>query len=310
MTPPGYQVDVVEIRHLRYFIAVAEELSFRQAAKRLCMSQPPLSLQIQHLEQEVGSRLFDRSQQRIALTATGRIFLEYARRILDELANAKTAVANAEAGEAGELRIGFTQSSEYLPFLSSSIARFRNLHPMVALQLREMPSGDQLDAIERREVDLTVGRKIRNRIDRRIELQKLIEQQLLVVVPASSPLAAGRSISLVALRSERFICLPRDSGTGLRQLVDSLCWDQGFAPTIVQEVRELTTAVALVAAGLGISILPHTMRFLSNPNVSYLTLADEAARVPLYLMHNSEEKSPHKSTFIDLLLEEAAAQKA
>ena len=242
----------MEIRHLRYFIAVAEELSFRQAAKRLCMSQPPLSLQIQQLEQEVGSRLFDRGQQRVALTATGRLFLERARQILDDVASAKAAIANVEAGTGGELRIGFTQSAEYLPFLSSSIARFRERHPTVSLALREMPSADQLDAIERRDVDLTVGGKIRRRLDRRIQLHKLIEQPLLVAVPMTSPLARRDLVELADLRYERFVCLPRDSGTGLRQLVDSLCWDQGCAPTVVQEVRELSTAIALVAAGLGV----------------------------------------------------------
>lgn len=294
----------MEIRHLRYFIAVAEELNFRRAAKRLNISQPPLSLQIQQLEQEIGSRLLDRSQQRVSLTATGRVFLDHARHILQEISAAKTAVSLVETGGGGELRIGFTQSSEFQHFLSATIRRFRDDHPLVELTLREMSSLDQLEAIERRALDFGICRMPRGRIDRHVALREICSDPLVAVVPSGSPFAGRARIDIADLRNERFVCLPQNSGTGLRQLFAGLCWDQGFSPIVVQEARELSTVIALVAAGLGVAIVPATMRCIQTAGVRYVDLGDASAHASLYLMHNEEEMSPLKTRFIAILLAE------
>ena len=144
----------MELRHIRYFVAVAEELHFRRAAERLRISQPPLSLQIRELERELGAVLFERSRQKVALTLAGRCFLQHARQILEDVKSATNSVRRAADGEIGELRIAFTQSFEFLPLLPETIHRFRARFPEVTFALRQMASAEQLAAVVNRTIDM------------------------------------------------------------------------------------------------------------------------------------------------------------
>jgi len=290
----------MELRHLRYFVAVAEELSFRRAARRLNISQPPLSLQIRQLEEEVGGRLFDRSQQRVALTTTGRLFLGHARLILGEVTAAKFAVSLAETGEGGELRIGFTGSAEFQPFMSRTIRALRELYPSIELTLCEMSSTHQLEALERRDLDLGFCRAFIANAGR-IEILKTFRDNLVAVVPDRSPLTQRAGVSILDLRDEAFVALSQASGAGLRNYFLDLCMAKGFTPRITQEARELTTLIALAAAGLGVAIVPSAMRCVAMPGAHFVSITDKDAQPPLHLVHNKDDGSKVKQRFVDAL---------
>ncbi len=291
----------MELRHLRYFVAVAEELNFRRAAARLNISQPPLSLQVQQLERELGSRLLDRGQQRVALTVSGRVFLDHARAILAAVAAASSAVIAAETGEGGELTIGFTPSAEFQPFLSSTIKGFRERYPGIGLKLREMTSSEQLEAVECRELDIGISRWPAQRPSTRVSMSEIFRDSLVAVVCDTSPMADRGEIGIADLRESQFVSLPHDTGTGLRTLTLNLCLDNGFVPDIVQEARELPTVIALVGAGMGVAIVPASLRCVAAYGVVYLKIRDEGAHPALYLLQNTTSESIARARFVERL---------
>lgn len=291
----------MELRHLRYFVAVAEELNFTRAAARLHIGQPPLSMQIRDLEEEIGTSLFERNKRRVALTEAGRRFLEHAREILVRAQVATEDARRAGKGELGELRIGFTSSLPYTTTLSDVLHTYRQDFPQVALSLREMFTGAQFEALQRGEIDVGFVRFRGLDVPAGIVTREIGRDALRLVVNAAHPLAGRAEVSLAEFRDEGFIAYPPDIGTGVPAIVDGLCRKAGFEARIVQRAREATTQIGLVASGLGIAVLPAPLECVRLPRVRYLAVSDEGAYLSLAVAHADRAPSPVLGTFLDVL---------
>ncbi|MBG4770693.1 LysR family transcriptional regulator [Pseudomonas aeruginosa] len=297
----------MELRHLRYFIAVAEELHFGRAAERLGISQPPLSQQIQALEEEIGARLFERTNRRVELTDAGRLFLDESRQVLAQVDKAVLLARRAHLGELGELKIGFTSSAPFTSTIPSSIHAFRKAYPAVHLDLQEMSSRQVLKALLEESLQVGVIRPLA--LPDAVHWVELFREPLVAVLRADHPLAAGSEdgLAIAALAEEPFVFFPRSYGTGLYDQVIALTRQAGFSPRIAQEASEAMTIIGLVSAGLGVSILPASFRRTRVDGVVYRTLSDPEATTAVWLVRRQNEGSPLALSFIDLVTREAAS---
>ncbi|MBH9502266.1 LysR family transcriptional regulator [Pseudomonas aeruginosa] len=297
----------MELRHLRYFIAVAEELHFGRAAERLGISQPPLSQQIQALEEEIGARLFERTNRRVELTDAGRLFLDESRQVLAQVDKAVLLARRAHLGELGELKIGFTSSAPFTSTIPSSIHAFRKAYPDVHLDLQEMSSRQVLKALLEESLQVGVIRPLA--LPDAVHWVELFREPRGAVLRADHPLAAGSEdgLAIAALAEEPFVFFPRSYGTGLYDQVIALTRQAGFSPRIAQEASEAMTIIGLVSAGLGVSILPASFRRTRVDGVVYRTLSDPEATTAVWLVRRQNEGSPLALSFIDLVTREAAS---
>ena len=297
----------MELRHLRYFIAVAEELHFGRAAERLGISQPPLSQQIQALEEEIGARLFERTNRRVELTDAGRLFLDESRQVLAQVDKAVLLARRAHLGELGELKIGFTSSAPFTSTIPSSIHAFRKAYPDVHLDLQEMSSRQVLKALLEESLQVGVIRPLA--LPDAVHWVELFREPLVAVLRADHPLAAGSEdgLAIAALAEEPFVFFPRSYGTGLYDQVIALTRQAGFSPRIAQEASEAMTIIGLVSAGLGVSILPASFRRTRVDGVVYRTLSYPEATTAVWLVRRQNEGSPLALSFIDLVTREAAS---
>src|SRR5260370_29210290 len=251
-----YYIDIMEIRRLRYCVAVAEELSFTRAAERLHIAQPPLSIQIRALEQEVGARLFDRDQRHVFLTQAGKHLLGRARDILASVEAAKAEVRCAALGEVGSRHLGYASSAMFTSSLTWAIKRFQGGFPHVLLTLHEMTSLDQLNALHYRTLDAGILRKSDVPAPSGILIEEWYRAPLVAAMANDNPLAKKPPISITDFRDQPPIIYPRHTGIGLYWQVLRLCANAGFRPQIAREVQELPTIVGLVDAGEGIARSP------------------------------------------------------
>ncbi|MBI3145972.1 MAG: LysR family transcriptional regulator [Pseudogulbenkiania sp.] len=291
----------MELRHLRYFVAVAEELNFTRAAERLHIAQPPLSQQIRALEQQLEVELFERSKRRVALTDAGQRFLGHARRILDEVEQAADDARRAARGEAGELRVGFTSSLPFTTLLPGLISDYRHHYPQVQLTLREMFTAQQFEALREERLDVGFVRYHGQENPSDLLLRVIHRDPLRLVIHDRHPLASLPLLALEQLREEDFISYPAGVGTGLNVLVRQLCLTAGFEPKIVQEAREATTQIGLVAAGLGVALLPSPLECVQMKGVRYLPISDEGAYLSLGLATRPGLVPPLLAGFLDCL---------
>ncbi|MES2257335.1 MAG: LysR family transcriptional regulator [Pseudomonadota bacterium] len=296
----------MELRHLRYFVAVAEELSFTRAAERLHIGQPPLSQQIQALEAEVGAQLLERSKRWVRLTEAGKLFLDDARRVLALSEQAIVTARRAQRGEAGELRIGFTFSTPFTPLFATVINRYRQHYPGVTLTLREMATLPQIAALEQRELDLGFVRPPEAAIPDTVELSALRHDPLVVVLANDSALARQSQIAIRDLQGWPFVMYPKNAGTGIYPQIFRLCREAGFAPQIAMEAGEASTIIGLVAAGCGISVLPSSFDRIRMDGVCYRPLADPQASTTLSLAQRRDGGNALVQAFIALAREAAA----
>jgi len=296
----------MELRHLRYFVAVAEELSFTRAAERLHIGQPPLSQQIQALEAEIGARLLERNKRRVLLTEAGRLFLADARRMLALAEQAKETAHRAHMGEAGELRVGFTFSTPFTPLFAKVVRRYRQAYPRVLLSFQEMATLHQLAKIESRELDVGFVRPASMQLPHKVALTKLRSDPLRLVLPADSPLARQNSIAVKDLAGQAFVVFPKDAGTGIYHQIFELCRAAGFTPHIAMEAGEPSTIIGLVAAGCGISVLPGSFEGIHMEGVVYRPLADPEATTSMLLARHAEGGGPLAEAFVALA--QAAAE--
>jgi len=298
----------MELRHLRYFVAVAEELSFTRAAERLHIGQPPLSQQIQALEHEIGARLFERNKRRVLLTEAGRLFLADARRVLALSDQAKETARRAHLGEAGELRVGFTFSTPFTPLFAKVVRRYRQRYPDVLLTFHEVATQPQLTRIEARELDVGFVRPASMPLPRSVALTMLRRDPLRLVLPAGSPLARKKTITVKDLAGSAFVVFPKDAGTGIYHQIFDLCRAAGFTPDIAMEAGEPSTIIGLVAAGCGISLLPSSFEGIHMDGVVYRPLADPDATTAMLLARHAEGGGPLVDAFV-ALAEAAAAER-
>jgi DNA-binding transcriptional LysR family regulator len=316
----------VDFRQLRYFVAVAEALSFSEAARKLHISQPPLSNQIKALEDELGALLLDRSRHHVALTPAGSLFLDKARAALGNLEEAREVVKLVAAGEAGQIRVGFTASVPMKDFFPRALQQFRLAHPHAALELVHMSTGQQLQGIEQGEIDIGFLRPSPQFTPpATIATREVIVDRLVAVLPAMHALARhtdgdglgsradrqGRdgadgapastgadAIDIALLRDQPFLLFPRGLGCGLFDHVTTLCNRAGFAPRIAQEAREATTIIGLVASGAGVSVLPEIYARTGIPGVIYCPLTGPDAASRLLVAHRAGAISPIMQRFM------------
>jgi DNA-binding transcriptional LysR family regulator len=299
----------MELRHLRYFIAVAEELHFGRAAQQLGISQPPLSQQIQALERELGARLFERTNRRVELSEAGRLFLEEARLVLVQVDKAADVARRAQLGKLGEMKIGFTSSAPFSTRIPKAIHAFRQAFPAVHLNLQEMSSKKVAEALLDESIEIGLMRPLQ--LADSLRVQELFREPLVAVLNAAHPLAAsgGAGLRLEALAGEPFVFFPRGYGSGLYAQLLSLASRAGFNPHFSQEAAEAMTIIGLVAAGLGVSVLPASFQRIRIDGVVYRTLLDEGAETAVWLVQRNEAASAMARAFAELLTRQAAQRR-
>lgn len=296
----------MDLRHLRYFIAVAEELNFTRAAERLHMAQPPLSTQIRALEDELGAALFVRDKRRVFLTPAGQELLARARQILDATVQAKAATRGAANGVTGRLALAYTASAMFTARLPAAIRRFAAAQPRVELALHEMASLDQLYALHERSLDVGLLRKPDVVPPDGVAIEPWYHAPLVAALPADHALARRDGIRIKDLRDEPLITYPRDAGIGLYWPVLKLCANAGFRPHIVREAREPSVMIGLVSAGVGIAIVPSDTQCIRLEGVAYQRIIGKDAISTLYLAHRSADDSEHVRRLLAALRSKAA----
>jgi DNA-binding transcriptional LysR family regulator len=289
----------MELRHLRYFLAVAEAANFTKAAEVLGIGQPPLSQQVKALETELGVELFRRTARGAELTLAGQVFADEARRVLDNAEHAARAARRAARGETGHLRVGFTGTAAFNEHVSALLRRFREAFPDAELTLQEATSGVLLDGIEAGQLDVAIVRPERRVSD--IVLQReWHDEPLLVALPVDHRLVARKRIALAELADERFVQVPRDAGGTLFDDIVVACSAAGFKPRLVQSAPQMSSAVTLVAAGLGISIVPKAVTQVRVAGVVYRPLVARGLRARLALASRRDDPSAVVRNFLAL----------
>lgn len=259
----------IELRHLRYFTAVAEELHFGRAAQRLHIAQPPLSQQIRKLEQMLGYPLFDRTSRSVALTAAGAVFFERAQRTLRNLQRDVEEARSVGRGEVGSLHIGFVGSA-MLTALPAIFRRYREAYPDVRLHLHESFTSKVVEGLQNGTLDAGLLRD--SDPTEGLIATPIFTERFIAVLPAAHPRARQRSLSAVALRDEPFVYYPRSAGHRAFEKPLALCEEHGFRPHIVQEASHWLTILRLIGAGLGVSIAPSCVRQIAAPDVACIPL--------------------------------------
>lgn len=287
----------LELRHLRYFVAVAEELHFGRAAARLHMAQPPLSQAIQRLEELVGSRLFARTSRSVALTPAGEAFLERARRLLAAAEEGMAEAARIGRGEEGRLDVGFVSSAITLG-VPQRIRAFRTAYPAVELQLHEGQTSQTVQRLLEQRIDMGVVRDAEPLPE--IDIEVLATEGYVAVVPNAHPGAQATSMPASALRDDPFVFYPRSAGELAYTRNLQPCYDAGFEPRIVQEGTHWLTVFHLVGAGMGVTIAPASAADVAPASVRRVALAGTDARSEVQLVRRTGDDRAVVANFASL----------
>lgn len=285
----------MELRHIRYFLAVAAERNFTRAAARLGIGQPPLSQQIRDLEAELGAPLFHRLPHGAELTESGRAFLVEAETVVAAAERARDAAQRAARGETGRLAIGLTGSAAFHPIVTRTIRNFRRRYPQVQVVLEETNTMGLLDQLRREALDAIFLRPGLAELEG-LHLQRLPDEPMVAAIPKAHPLAKARSITLAALATEPLILFPPAIGLSLYHEVLSACRAAGFDPITAQIAPQISSGLSLVAAELGIAIVPQSIAQITIKGIAYrritdvvpiarLALATRTGREPALLRH-------------------------
>jgi DNA-binding transcriptional LysR family regulator len=293
-------ITKVELRHLRYFVAVAEELHFGRAAQRVVIAQPPLSQQVQALERALGARLLDRSRRKVQLTDAGRLLLDESRRLLADVDRALAAVRRAARGETGALTVAFAASVMFLS-LPGIIRAFRERYPDVALELRELPTAPQLTRLASGEIDLGFVREPVPTPG--LVYETVMREPLHIALSRRHPLASRARLPLRLLADEPFVLFPAEVAPGLHAQVMALCASAGFVPRVVQVSRELYTTVSLVEAGVGVTIVPASIEQMGWTGVAYRPIPGAAGvtHIAMARREGAEEMKPALKAFAEVV---------
>lgn len=292
----------VHLRHLRYFVALAEELHFGRAARRLRIAQPALSQQLRALEEALGCALVERRPQ-VALTEAGRVFLEEARQTLARMQRGIETTQRAARGESGWLPVGFVASA-VLTHFPEIIRHYRERFPAVALDLRELSPAAEVESIRTGVVDVAFVREAGDSPD--LVYTTLVQEPLAVLLPPGHPLAKVDRVDLAALAAEPFVHFPREIAPSLYDQVMLACRDAGFLPRVVQQAREWLTEFSLVQAGLGVALVPASFQTVRWGGIAVRPLRDATPRATIALCHRREALSPAAAAFTRIAREVAS----
>lgn len=290
----------MELRQLRYFAAIVEEGSLSRAARRLHISQPPLSTQLKALEAELGAELLKRSNRGVTPSAAGALFYDDIRALLSRLDQACARAAQAGRGEVGTLTVGFVSIADY-SILPTALKRFRAGYPLADVQLQELTTDAQIRELRAARLDLAIG--LAPVDDSDIEFLPLHRESLVLAAPDDwrSDGCAGDGVDLTTLARADFIVPPRDIAPGLYDLMISRCQAAGFAPRITQSARQMQTVIGLVSAGMGFALVPASVQNLKRPGVQYRALQGPPALVELGILRPRHTRNPLARNLIDIL---------
>ena len=294
----------MELRHLRYFVAVAEELHFTRAASRLNLAQPALSQQIKQLEKELGVVLLARTRRSVALTEPGRAFLAEARRTLGAAEQAIRTARRAAQGEVGSLRLGYVDFATWLDF-PGLLRKFRQQFPSVDVTLVELHREPLREALVRGDLDL--GFFTLSERDRGLRGLKIGVDPLIIALPADHPRAAESSLALATLAEESWVLFPRELRTVYGELILESCRRAGFVPRIGQEASQLHALAGLVSAGVGVAMLPRAMTAAPRRGVVYRPVRGRPPSLPLHLVWREGDLSPTATRFVEVARKAASS---
>ncbi|AIV64713.1 LysR substrate-binding domain-containing protein [Burkholderia pseudomallei] len=290
---------MIDLRRLRYFIVVAEELHFGKAAQRLHLAQPPLTRHISALEGELGLRLFDRSTRSVKLTAEGELFLPHARDVLDAVHRAEIASQRAALGKEGKVALGYTSSVPLCDAFGTLIRNFARSFPDIELSLVEASSAQQGRSIKEGLLDIGIGWKNSFEDYEGCRVKTIAAEPLVVAVSQERALASEASLAVEQLADETFVLFPPGYGSTLDRKAFDLCTTAGFTPRRGPSASQMTTMIALVAAGRGVAIVPEAVSTLRKPGVAYVPLTDESALIELVLMWREAGLSLAARSFVE-----------
>lgn len=290
----------MELRHLRYFLAVAAEANVTRAAEKLGIGQPPLSQQIKSLEREIGVTLFRRTAHGVALTGAGEVFQVEAARVLDDAQRAVKAAQRAERGEVGYMRLGFTGSAAFNPVVPAAVQRFKSIYLEIELTLEEANTPTLIEALVEGRLDAAFLRLGQDKPDG-VRWRPLPDEPMKIVLPSSHPFAARRQLPMVALAQAPFVLVPGPAGATLYSDIVEACRIAGFQPILAQPAPQISSVINLVAAGVGVSIVPASLAQVQVKGVRYLDIRPPAPVARLALAWKTDNSSPIIENFVSLL---------
>lgn len=298
-----------ELRHLRYFVAVAEELSFTRAAARLHIAQPPLSQQIRQFEDDLGVKLFDRTKHQVRLTEVGRAVLEEAQRTLVQAGRVAVAARRAAEGQTGSLTVAFSSSMPHT-VLPRVLRAFRSRFPGVNLSLQERSTEEQIELLRSGSVDVGFLRLPVDDPEGRLVVQPILTERLILALPKGHRLAKRRAVAVKSLAKEPFVSLPRHAAPGLHEQIEAMCRRAGFRPIVSQEAQQIQAIIGLVSAGLGVAIVPASIQSLHRKQVVYRPIQGPPAITRMAVAYEAENASPAFRSFLRVVADELDSRKS
>ncbi len=289
----------MELRHLRYFAAVADTLHFGRAAARLGIQQPPLSIQIRQLESEIGTLLLQRTGRRVSLTDAGLAFARDAAEIIQSTDRAVDRARRVARGEAGLLRVGMINSAPFHPLIPTILREYRQTHPQVSIDIQESTTPELATRVTANTLDVAFVRPLLGPHSGLVE-EPLFDEPVVVALPSGHPLTKQRTVALGALSLLPFVLFPRSVGAGLYDDIISACRRAGFSPRVAQEASQVTSIVNLVGAGLGVSLVPASMQKIHSMGVAYRPLRRGAPSARMSLVFRRGEEGPAVLTLCTL----------
>jgi DNA-binding transcriptional LysR family regulator len=287
----------MELRHLRYFLAVAEELNFTRAAERLGINQPPLSLQIRQLEKEIGTPLFRRKARGVELTNAGKLMLEEARVILRQVEQAKTGVRRRGRGETGRINIGSSGGTYFHPLIPTIIREYRTHYPDVVISPAASNTPLLVARLQAGKIDVAILRPPISDSEG-LALEPLVEEPFVIVVPGGHALSARTSAPLSALAEEPLVLFPRELNPSNYDSIIAACIRSGFRPKLGQEAPQVVSIMPLVAAGLGFSIVPQSLARICRDGVAHISIEGDGPRALISLAHRRDDRSSPVQNFV------------
>jgi DNA-binding transcriptional LysR family regulator len=296
----------MELRHLRYFLAVAEEGQFTRAAERLSMQQPPLSQQIRLLEEEVGFELFARLPRGVELTPAGKAFAQSAQQVLDVLRQGVAHARRVSRGELGAIAIGLTSSAGFHPMTTDAIRAFNAERPDIEITLSELNAAELIERLLTGQLQVVFLRKPVE-TPSGVTFEQILDEPMVAVLPVGHRLLAEAhearpTISLKALEHEEFILVRRPGAPGMYADFLAACRRQGFEPHVAREVPRMLTGIHMVAAGLGVTLVPASMQRYDHKSAVFCPLADDAGlSAPLHLAYPTVMRDPAAAHFVEFV---------
>lgn len=293
----------IDLKQLKYFLTVAEEKSFSRAAERLHISQPPLSQQIMKLESELGVRLFTRTTRSFELTVAGKALMLEAAALLEKMRLTIDTVRQIDRGEVGRLRVGIVSSAMWGP-IPKLLEEFQSKYPRVSWTLHELGPNDQYEALRSKQIDVGFWREPKpdeHNLQRdHLRQQLCFREEVCVALHRLHPLASRSAIALTEIAAEPMLTLTLDKSSFQRHLIQC-CVKAGFSPHVFQEANEPQTLLAMVGAGLGVALLPHTTSRIGWPDVVFVPISSQAPSADLYITYTTQDDAPVVRAFLNIL---------